>query len=307
MLDCSGAHNLSAAPVTVVFGADGFIGARLLAGLQVCNPASFGVGRRPGPGRLILDFAAPDIRPLTLPLRGVTHAVIAAGVSRIAACEREPARTREINVAGTVELARQLVREGIRVVALSSDYVFDGHTGYYDDRSPVNPLNEYGRQKVAMEEGLLATGGGSPLIVRLSKVFDLQRGSGTLLDEMAAKLTRGEPYQAAQDQVFCPTLVDDLVSGLQSLLASARTGIVHFCAPTRISRFRLAANLAAAFGCETQLVQKIALRDLNEPFIRPLDTSMLCSSFTELSLPAFAPLDTCIARLKNTYGSLEGT
>jgi dTDP-4-dehydrorhamnose reductase len=286
----------SALPATVVFGADGFIGRNLLAGVRRVNPACIGVGRH------ALDLAAPDTDPLDLQTRGITHAVIAAGISRIAACEREPARTRIVNVTGTVDLVRQLQRKGIRVVALSSDYVFDGTAGNYHDAASVSPVNEYGRQKAALEETLLRENGDGLLLVRLSKVFDLVPGSGTLLDEMAARLLAGEPVRAARDQFFCPTLIEDVVTGLMRLLVSGRTGIVHLCAPDRMSRLQLAVGVAAAFGCDPELVREISLRDLDEPFRRPLDTSMIASPIDGMPPAAFAGPDRTIAALRAAYG-----
>ena len=131
-------------PVTAIFGATGFIGRNLLLKFSENNPRTIGTARNAGNGLLSLDLLKPDISPLGLKQHGVTHAVIAAAVSRIAACERDPNLTRKVNVEGTVELAKQLCRNGIKVVALSSDYVFDGTTGNYEEGSPVQPVNEYG-------------------------------------------------------------------------------------------------------------------------------------------------------------------
>lgn len=288
-------------PPTVVFGADGFIGGHLLARLQRDNPLCQGVGHRPAAGRCCLDLADPDIRPLELKARGITHAVIAAGISQVALCEREPLRTRSVNVTGTIALAKQLRGEGIRVVALSSDYVFDGAAGDYAEASAINPLNEYGRQKAAMENGLLHGIGGDLLVIRLSKVFSLERGSGTLLDEMAGRLLRGLPVRAARDQYFCPTLIDDVVTGVLQLLTSPLTGNVHLCAPSRISRLQLAVKVAAAFGCNPALVEEISLQDLNEGFLRPLDSSMICTRLDFMPPYSCAGLDACLIRMKEIY------
>jgi dTDP-4-dehydrorhamnose reductase len=290
------ANSLQTAPITVVFGADGFIGGHLLSRLSQDNPLCFGVGRRSS-SQTFLDLARPDIRPLELTKRGITHAVIAAGISGVAACERSPEETRRVNVLGTAELVRQLRGEGLRVVALSSDYVFDGIDGNYMENSPVNPLNEYGRQKVEMEKDLLQDDG-DVLVIRLSKVFDTVPGSGTLLDEMASDLLRGMPVRAAVDQYFCPTLIDDLVQALYGLLSSNLAGLLHLCAPLRTSRFDLAARVAKAFGCPDGLVQSISLHDLDGGFCRPLDTSMVSARIDRIS---FTSMDSCIEQLLHGY------
>jgi dTDP-4-dehydrorhamnose reductase len=301
MTENNASDNRPYVPVTAVFGADGFIGRNILAGLSLVNPCTVGVSHRINDGLAYFALVAPDIRSLGLKNLGVTHAVIAAGVSSVAACELEPARTRVVNVTGTVELARQLREEGVHVIALSSDYVFDGVTGNYDEESLVNPLNSYGRQKVEMERLLLESCGDGVLVVRLSKVFDTIRGSGTLLDEMVAQLLSGCPVLAASDQYFCPTFIDDIVAAIGILLTTDHSGILHCCASTKMNRHDLALMLAHAFGCRDALVKKISLSDLGEPFPRPLDTSMVSVRLADMWPFRFRSLDSCIDELRCCY------
>jgi len=204
-------------------------------------------------------------------------------------------------------LARQLSGGGIRVAALSSDYVFDGVEGDYNEHSAVNPLNEYGRQKAEMEKRLMNACGRDILVIRLSKVFDAIRGSGTLLDEMAYKLLHGIPFKAARDQYFCPTFIDDVVAAVLQLIATDMTGIVHLCSPAKTSRLDLAIKVATAFGCDRDLIQEISLRDLGESFSRPLNTSMVCTRLACTTLHRFRPLNTCIELLKSSYDAGSGS
>lgn len=288
-------------PVTAVFGATGFIGRHLLAELLRCRPETVGFVRSEGNELLSLDLSRPNITTVGLKQLGITHAVIAMAVSGIAACERDPAATRKVNVEGTVELARQLCQEGIKVVALSSDYVFDGIRGNYDETSPVGALNEYGRQKVEMEVGLAEVCSANVLILRLSKVFNLTRGSGTLLDEMAGRLIRGEQLSAAWDQFFCPTLVDDVVKVIRYLLTTDASGLMHLCAPTRTSRIDLARSIVSVFNLKSNLVNSISLRNLQENFVRPLDTSMVCPRLASYIRYDFKDVRECIEELKSNY------
>jgi dTDP-4-dehydrorhamnose reductase len=291
----------STLPTTAVFGANGFIGRNIYAGLRRTNPATIGLSRRRGAGLLHLDFTDPDVRQLGLKQRGVTHAVIAAAVSGVAACERQPEQSRCVNVEGTVELARQLTLQGIRVIAFSSDYVFDGACGNYDESSPVNPLNEYGRQKVEMEQRLLHEVGGDLLVIRLSKVFDTAQGSATLLDEMAGKLVQSVPVRAAYDQYFCPTYIDDVVAVTTRLMLTGLTGISHLCAPEKFSRLELARRVAGVFNCDKQLIREISLRQLGEHFARPLDTSMVCGRCAGVLPYDFRTIDDCLEDLREHY------
>jgi dTDP-4-dehydrorhamnose reductase len=293
----------SSFPVTAVLGATGFIGRHLFQEFSRRNSKTVGTARKHAiPGLLTLDLLDPDICPLELAKRGVTHAIITAAVSGIAACECDPELTRKVNVEGTVSLARQLCNSGIKVIALSSDYVFDGTTGDYSESSEVLPVNEYGRQKAAMEKLLVENCDASRLLIlRLSKVFDANRGGGALIDEMAGKFSRGEEVRAARDQVFCPTHVDDIVAIIAGLIEADACGILHACSPHKTSRLELAQKVAEAFGADPSLVKNISLKDLGEKFERPLNTSMSCERLRRHLAHDFRDIQEGIRELKAHY------
>jgi dTDP-4-dehydrorhamnose reductase len=288
-------------PSTVVFGATGFLGSHIYERLRNKNPHTLGVARQASGGFAFFDLAKPDIKHLRLKEQGITSAIIAAAITRIGICEKNPKTTRSINVDGTLELARQLHNEGIKVVIFSSDYVFDGITGHYDDFSPVNPLNEYGRQKTEVEMRLPVVCRQNCLIVRLSKVYSIVKGSGTLLDEMASKLVHGDVVRAARDQIFCPTDIDDVVQVMMLLLTSDVVGIINVCSPEAVSRANLAAMIADALRIDIGRIQDIYLRDLGEPFERPKDTSMISVRLSQCMQYDFKQLRTSILELCGRY------
>jgi dTDP-4-dehydrorhamnose reductase len=195
-------------------------------------------------------------------------------VTGVGACERERERARRINVEGTVAAAVQLVDEDVIPIFLSSDYVFDGLTGRYRECDPRRPVNEYGRFKALAEERLLERCKGNCLIVRLGKVYGLDAGDGTLLDDMARTLLRGDTLRAAVDQVFCPTFVGNVVEAVTAAQKTRTCGLVNFCAPDAWSRYDIACALADALGISRATVTPVSLDDLKEPFRRPKNTSM---------------------------------
>ncbi len=235
-------------PKTAVIGAGGLLGRHLLAAYRAFYPDALGTRRQATQATPRLDLAAPDIATLRLAELGYQAAVIAAGVTNVAACQRDAQFAISRNVRGTLRLAGQLARAGLKTIFLSSDYVFDGVTGRYDDDAPPRPLNVYGTCKAQVERRLPEVCEGNYLIVRLSKVFALEAGDGTLLDEMAARLSGGEPVRAACDQVFCPSYVGDVVRCILLLQAAGADGTYNVCSPEVWRRSDLAKELAAAHG-----------------------------------------------------------
>ncbi len=248
-------------------GASGFVGNQLWQ--NFCRQAGPCLGTshsRSGEGLQPFDLRQD---PAQLPLQGHQALLIAAARPLVGDCQTHPAETREVNVTGTLRLAAHWAARGLKIIFLSSDYVFDGQDGGYDDGARPNPGTEYGRQKAAVE---LALPGLSEdwLVLRLSKVYGLKKGDGTLLEDLGARLAAGETVRAAGDQFFSPTWVEDVARAAWA--ARHLTGVVNLCAPESSSRFRLASALQQ--GLSQGRVEEIRLHDLPSMQGRPLNTSL---------------------------------
>ena len=291
---------------TFVVGASGLIGHAYWLTCRQRFPDCIGTQHaRVLPDLVRFDLLQPDLASLALRESAHEGALIAAACTRVAACDQEPEKSRRINVDGTACLVRQLDQYNLPVLFLSSDYVFSGVTGGYDESAHVGPTTEYGRQKVELEQqiGELHRQG---LVVRLSKVYGLQHGDGTLLDEMAKELVAGRPMTAADDQIFCPTFVDDVVRVLGQLQEQAVRGVIHVCHPEPCSRYELALALAEALDVDPRLVRRVSLHTLPGMQNRPLNTSMSIKRLEQISAPEFLSWRTAVRRVAANYQAIKG-
>ena len=95
----------------------------------------------------VLDEARPD---------AVIHT---AALTDVDGCERQRDLARAINSDGAGIVARACAARGIRLVHLSTEYVFDGEAGPYRETDPVSPLGWYAKTKEAGEQAVIAAGG----------------------------------------------------------------------------------------------------------------------------------------------------
>lgn len=289
---------------TFVIGANGFIGNFLFNYYKKYYPDIGGSSSNGAEPLKLLNLSNPDIRMLELNKNGYKDVVICAGITKIKACETEPDWTWKINVEGVLRIVEQLHNDNLKPIYLSSDYVFDGLEGNYTDDSPIAPVNNYGKQKAAVENAIPEICGDNYCVLRLSKVYSLNKGDGTLLDELASQIASGAEVRAASDQVFCPTLIDDLVMIINKLQISGAAGLFNVCAPFAISRYELAKELAGRMGDDClSKVKKISVDNLNESFKRPHNTSMLCDRLKKQIDCSFTPfiqsIPTVVANWKN--------
>jgi dTDP-4-dehydrorhamnose reductase len=275
---------------TAVIGASGFIGRHLLADIRREYPDAVGTAcTRPAPGLAPLDLRRPVVETLRLAETGHRAVVVAAGITDVGRCQATPDDVQVVNVTGTIEVMRQLAAAGLRVVFLSTDYVFAGDTGGYGDEYPTHPTTIYGQHKVQVE-AFLRTHVPRSLVLRLSKTFGHVKGDGTMLDEMAACLTAGRAVRAATDQVLCPTAIDDLVPAIRALITAGAAGVMNLAAPEVWSRHAVAQSLCKSLGTDMSLVEAIRLHDLPSMAFRPCNTSLRCDRLRLEAGITFRPL-----------------
>ncbi len=286
---------------TAIIGASGYVGRHLLSAYRRAFPDCVGTAfENPSPGLVPFDVRNPDIGPLRLFETGHRAVVIAAARPNVDYCERNRQAAYEVNVLGTLELIRQLGNAGLRVIFFSSDYVFDGRTGGYADTARPSANTEYGRQKATVERQIDGLCDDS-LVVRLSKIIGTERNDGTVLDEIANRLCNDQEVLAAHDQVFSPTLVQDVVHGIHALQENHWTGIVNLSSPEAWSRYELAVALARELGHGEPLIRRISLSDLPLACARPNNTSLRCKRLTDELALRFTPISQCISRTASNW------
>ncbi|MEW5781125.1 MAG: dTDP-4-dehydrorhamnose reductase [Pseudomonadota bacterium] len=250
-------------------------------------------------GHAECDLAQPDaLRRL---IREVAPQIIvnAAAYTAVDKAESEPALAQAINADAPGLLGEEAKRLGALIVHYSTDYVFDGRkAGFYTEDDAPNPLNVYGRSKLAGERALIASGA-RHLIFRTSWVFGAHGGNfvKTILRLAAERDTLrvvadqfGAPTSAALIADVTAQILGQYVRACRPASADFAFGLCHLVAAGRTSWHEYAQEIvraALAAGRPLRLrpedVQAIATADYPLPAKRPanscLDTSKLRKTF----------------------------
>jgi len=208
-----------------------------------------------------------------------------AAFTRVDDCEADPDLAFRVNGLGSRNAALAAAALGAAVMAISTDYVFDGRaTRPYREYDPVGPLSVYARSKWAGEQAVREV---APrhLIVRTSWLYGA--GGANFVDSILRKARHGEPLVVVDDQRGAPTWTEDLAPALVRLAASAQFGTCHCTGSGDCTWHELAEHAIARAGFGTA-VGRISTAALARPAPRPA-YSVLDNGWCEHAIGARMP------------------
>lgn len=200
-----------------------------------------------------------DVRPDAI--------LLAAAEPHVERCEREPEATRRVNVDAPRAIAAEAERVGALLVVFSSEYVFDGSKGLYREDDATAPLNEYGRQKVELEE--IARGVRRHLVCRTSGAFGVEPAGKNFVYQLMRSLRAGAPFTVPSDQLITPTYAEALAEAVSALVEAGTTGTVHVVGPRVLPRPAFAETICDVFGLDPGMLVRRPTKELGLAAARP--------------------------------------
>jgi dTDP-4-dehydrorhamnose reductase len=210
-----------------------------------------------------------------------------AAMTSVDDCERDPETAFRVNVRGTLNVAEAAHAAGGVLVALSTDYVFDGEKEEpYDELDEPNPLNAYGGSKLRAERAA-AEIGVALLVVRTSWVFG---APGEFVRRSVERLDAGEDVGGIVDQTGTPTYVGHLAERLVPLIESGSRGVVHLAGPEPTTWFSVLVR-AKELGNLPGEVHEQKADELGRLAPRPANSALTSVVLPETDVPAMPSLD----------------
>ena len=252
---------------SLVIGASGQVGEHCLAAL---GPAGIGTYREHArPGMIALDVRDRDAFDRLLAERRPEVVYLSACAANVDFCETNPDTTYKTNVRAVTDAVELANRHGCKLVYLSSEYLFDGTAGPYDEDAPTRPLQVYGWQKLAAEHAIAAFAD-DWLIVRTAVVFSWESQGKNFLYRLRGSLLEGKEIRVPVDQISSPTYAPDLVQAMIELVDRGERGVFNVCGPRVVSRYDFALEAAEAFGLDATRIVPVTTPELDQPAKRPL-------------------------------------
>ena len=210
-----------------------------------------------------------------------------AAMSKTPACQAAPSLARQVNIEATALLAE--LSADIPFIFFSTDLVFDGRKGNYDESAVPNPLNVYAETKAQAEQIVLRNprhtvirtslnGGASPT------------GDRGFNEETRNALRSGRTLTLFTDEFRNPIAALVTARAILDLLQRGAAGLFHIAGSERLSRWEIGQWLISRWGEGAAQLRAGSLRDYTGPTRAP-DTSLNCAkaqSLLSFPLPKFS-------------------
>ena len=136
----------------------------------------------------------------------IIHAAALVGIKY---CEKNKLLCKKINVDGTKNVVLYAKKNNVRLIYISTDYVFDGRKGNYSENDLPNPQSIYGKSKLSAEK-----------IVKLLNNYLIIRTS-------FYSTTKWKYKEAFIDQYTSRINIEELVSRINKIIFTKFTGLIH--------------------------------------------------------------------------------
>ena len=244
------------------------------------------------------EFDITNSNQLQQAVAGAEIIVNCAAYTNVDGAESQAELAYEVNAEAVGRLGAVAREAGKWVLHISTDFVFDGSGDQpYVETDRPNPINTYGKTKLAGEK-LLAQSGCKYCIVRVQWTY------GPAGDNFVTKLIQRAKSQntlkVVDDQTGSPTATIEAAGAICVLLRKKPEGIYHFASAGYVSRYGMAEFILEKLSMDVNL-RPCKTSDFSSPATRPLNSRFDCSKMMRLLdepiKPWQAPLELFLRKL----------
>ena len=195
----------------------------------------------------------------------------AAAMTNVDQCEKEMETCFLLNR----DAVGWMAEPGIPMVHVSTDYIFNGTSGPYQEEDHPEPLGVYGKSKLESEP-LVLDACNKSIVVRTMLLWGRGNRLRSSFTEFVKKnLEQKKQIRIVTDQIGNPTLASDLAAAIWKLINASCSGVYHVSGSELISRYAWAVKAAEYYGLATDLIKPVLTEDLRQAALRPLNSGFM--------------------------------
>jgi dTDP-4-dehydrorhamnose reductase len=185
-------------------------------------------------------------------------------------CEDNLEGCEKLNVTSVAYLVKACEKYNSFLCHLSTDFIFDGANGPYDEQAAPNPISIYGESKLKAEEMVMNSSirwSIARTVLVYGIVSDMSRSNIILW--VKKSLEEGKEIKVVTDQFRTPTLAEDLAMGCWLLIKKEAQGVFNISGKDFLTPYEMAIKTADFFHLDKSLIQKADSSTFTQKAKRP--------------------------------------
>ncbi|PTX19633.1 dTDP-4-dehydrorhamnose reductase [Pontibacter mucosus] len=205
-----------------------------------------------------------------------THIIHTAAMTNVDQCENDREGALLLNRDAVQYLVNACEKYNVHLIHVSTDFIFDGENGPYDEAAEGKPVNFYGETKLMAEE-IVKQAKCKWAILRTVLVYGVvnDQGRTNIVLWVRDSLQAGKVIKVVTDQFRTPTLAEDLAMGCWLAAEKDAEGIFHISGSEMLTPYDMALQVADYFGLDKSLIEKADGSTFSQPAKRPARTGFI--------------------------------
>ena len=267
----------------LITGANGLLGQKLMAQLEKDTywnvlATSRGENRLPQSSFAYQSMDIEDRQQVMKTVADFQPDVIlhTAAMTHVDQCELNREDCWRANVEATKYIIEAAEQQGAFLLHVSTDFIFDGEAGPYDEDAKPSPVNYYGESKLEAER-LVQQAKTTWAIARTVLVYGITNSlsRSNIILWVKNSLEEGKPIKVVDDQWRTPTLAEDLADGCLRIARQQATGIFNISGKDLLTPLDMATKTADFFGLDKSLMTRADSSTFTQPAMRPPRTGFI--------------------------------
>lgn len=215
----------------------------------------------------LLDLASLESN---LPKLDFHTIIICAGVTKTTTCNLEPGLAWKVNVENTIEVINRFSSLDTQVIFLSSSKVFDGGKPFYEYSDATNPIDNYGKGKLAVEL-FLQKNLANFAILRLTKVLS---GETRFIKNWRESAAKGESIRAYGNRYLSPVGIMEVCRVVNLIIDTRSIGLFQLGGQIEQSYFEFAQSYFQGEPTQRDLVISVEDSDVFQQTFNSLASNL---------------------------------
>lgn len=204
-----------------------------------------------------------------------------AAMTNVDECEKNHSLAHQVNVKGVENIIKATSNQ-VKILQISTDYVFDGKDGPYYETDPTHPISYYGRSKLEAEN--LLRGGLQPYsILRCSVLYGNPLNSkSNFFSWVYDSLSKNKKINVVTDQTSNPACISALGDVILKMILLNGEGVYHYGSDDQLNRYEFAIMIAKVFGFDDNLINPVTSDSMNFIARRPIHSGLKTNKISEV-------------------------